>query len=335
MRRRAVESVSREQKYRADDLDRAILRLLQVDARRPFAAMAADLGVSDQTVARRYQRLRARAGVRVVALAQPNVNTADLWLLRVRAGPHLDTIAANLARRSDTAWIHSVCGPGGLEVVGMVYRDRGEAGSFALLEQLSASPSVTSATAQACLHMFFGGPDSLLTKSTAPPDERSAGPDDRQPHRHGSDTTEADRRLLTALGLDGRASVKQLSQVSGLAPETVTHRIGQLKASGTLYFDVDFDPGLLGLRCGVSLWLTVTPARLEDAGRLMAAHQEISFATATTGTTNIYAVAHCVDTGAMYRYLSGPVAELPGLNAVEAAPHIRDMKKAQGDPATP
>lgn len=38
--------------------------------------MAADLGVSDQTVARRYQQLRRRAGVRVIALAQPKVDNS-------------------------------------------------------------------------------------------------------------------------------------------------------------------------------------------------------------------------------------------------------------------
>ena len=51
----------------------------------------------------------------------------------------------------------------------MVYRERGETGTFALLEQLSALPSVASVTAQRCLHMFFGGPASLLTKSDSSP----------------------------------------------------------------------------------------------------------------------------------------------------------------------
>ena len=40
---------------------------------------------------------------RVFALAQPIVNTQEQWVLRVRAGTNLNTLGANLARRSDTA----------------------------------------------------------------------------------------------------------------------------------------------------------------------------------------------------------------------------------------
>ena len=320
-----------EHRYLADALDRGILRILQVDARRPYSAMAAELGVSDQTVARRYQQLRARGGVRVFALAQPNVNTQELWVIRVRTGANLNGLAANLARRGDTAWLHTVCGPAGLEIVGMVYREPGEVGTFALVEHLSALPSVMSVTAQRCLHMFFGGPESLLTKSDAPAPVDRDGPDRRLGVR---DLTDTDRRLLAALAVDGRASITQLGRASGLTDETATQRLRLLEDSGILYFDVDFDPELLGLRSSVGVWASVDPADVQDAGRALATHRETSFAAATTGTTNIYAVAHCVDGDALYRYLSGPLAQLPGLRTVETAPHIRIVKKAQREPAT-
>jgi DNA-binding Lrp family transcriptional regulator len=227
-----------------------------------------------------------------------------------------------------------ICGPAGLELTAMVYRERGETGTFALLERLSVLPSVVSVTAQPCLHMFFGGPASLLTKSDSSPlDNRRASVGSRDRRIASHDSTDADRRLLTTLAVDGRASLKQLSQASGLAQETVNQRLQLLEASGTLYFDIDFDPELLGLHNSVSLWASVTPACVEEAGRVLATHAEISFAAATTGTTNIYAVAHCVDGDAMYRYLSGPLAQLPGLQTVETAPHIRGLKKAQRDPA--
>ncbi len=336
MKRRA-DPAAPESIYLADDTDRGILRILQIDARRPFSAISRDLGLSDQTVARRYQQLRARAGVRVFALTQPNVNTQDLWVLRVRAGANLNNLATNLARRGDTAWVHLSCGPTGLEIVAMVYRERDEAPGFTLLEQLSALPSVVSVTAQSCLRMFFGGPESLLTKSSSSSD--SPVLQDRSTvngeHRRldPRDLTDADHRLLAALAVDGRASLKVLSQASGLAQETVTARLTLFEQSGILYFDVDFDAELLGLRTSVSMWATVDPARIEEAGRALATHNEISFATATTGTTNIYAVAHCIDAADLYRYLSGPLAELPGLRSVETAPYTRVLKMAQRDPA--
>lgn len=317
--------------YVADDIDRAILRLLQLDARRPFSAMAAELEVSDQTVARRYQRLRARAGVRVVAVTQPNINTERMSLFRIRVSHDLDTVAANLARRDDTAWVNVVSGPSGLELTVMVYRDRTAHGEFALMKRLSDLPDVVSVTAQSCLHMFFGGPDSLLTK---PDVATSAAPtvDETWPHRVPVDLEDPDRRLLAALTVDGRAGVGQLSQASGLSQETVSRRLEMFVRNGILYFDIDFDAELLGLRSSVSLWITVAPSAVDDAGRALATHAEVSFAAATTGSTNLYATAHCTGTDELYRYLTGAAARLPGLRAVETAPLVRSVKRAGRDP---
>ncbi|MFI6833783.1 Lrp/AsnC family transcriptional regulator [Kribbella sp. NPDC050241] len=58
-----------------DDLDRAIAHALHIDGRAPFNRIAAVLGVSDQTVARRYQRLRSGGLLRVVG--QPVARRLD------------------------------------------------------------------------------------------------------------------------------------------------------------------------------------------------------------------------------------------------------------------
>src|ERR1700756_3633079 len=45
-----------------DDLDRQLTQCLGVDGRASFSAIAEILGVSDQTIARRYRRLRSAGG---------------------------------------------------------------------------------------------------------------------------------------------------------------------------------------------------------------------------------------------------------------------------------
>src|SRR5438067_2198349 len=49
-----------------DRIDRQILHALQISPRAPFARIATVLDVSEQTVARRYQRMRTHGGVRTV-----------------------------------------------------------------------------------------------------------------------------------------------------------------------------------------------------------------------------------------------------------------------------
>ena len=62
-----------------DDVDRALLELVQVDGRRPYAELAAEVGLSLSAVNERLRRLRARGVVRgVVALLDPRAVGLDV-----------------------------------------------------------------------------------------------------------------------------------------------------------------------------------------------------------------------------------------------------------------
>ena len=54
-----------------DRLDRQLLHALQFDGRASFRVLAELLGASEQTIARRYRRLREAGVVRVVVLSAP------------------------------------------------------------------------------------------------------------------------------------------------------------------------------------------------------------------------------------------------------------------------
>src|SRR5580658_8355561 len=93
-----------------DDTDRQLTQCLGVDGRASFAAIAEVLGVSDQTIARRYRRLRSTGALRVVGLPSPKKGYAS-WFLRMRCVPGSgEAIATALARRDDTAWVQLLSG---------------------------------------------------------------------------------------------------------------------------------------------------------------------------------------------------------------------------------
>ena len=80
--------------HQLDDIERGLPRALQVEGRVPFQLVGELLGVSDQTVARRYARLRAAHGVRVTGARWPAAVGQQTWLVRVRC-----------ARRRPPAWL--------------------------------------------------------------------------------------------------------------------------------------------------------------------------------------------------------------------------------------
>ena len=54
-----------------DDADRRIIELLQVDGRRPYGAIASEVGLSEAAVRRRVLRLRDSGALEVVAVTDP------------------------------------------------------------------------------------------------------------------------------------------------------------------------------------------------------------------------------------------------------------------------
>jgi DNA-binding Lrp family transcriptional regulator len=131
--------------------------------------------------------------------------------------------------------------------------------------------------------------------------------------------------MLAVLGRDARAELAELAAATGWSQSTVRRRLAQLRASGVVFLDVDYDYRIYNLMTRVLLWASVAPAELESAGLALASHPEVAYACATTGVTNLHAVLLCTDLNALYTYLTTRVAPL-GVRQVETSPIMRALK---------
>jgi len=94
-----------------DELDRGIVHALHIDGRAPFSRIAQVLGVSDQTVARRYRRLCSAGSLRVVGVPDARRLGWVEWFVRVQVMPDAAVpVADALARRKDTSWVCLISG---------------------------------------------------------------------------------------------------------------------------------------------------------------------------------------------------------------------------------
>jgi len=314
-----------------DELDRGIVQALQIDGRAAFSRIAEVLGVSDQTVARRYGRLRGTGALRVLGLVDPLRIGVTPWFVRVRCAPDAAaSVGEALARRLDTRWVSLISG--GTEIFCLV-QPAGPGHDELLLQKLPRTPRVVEVVAHALVHVFFGQDLSPVSRS-GPLDAAQVAaltPADA-PERPAVAATDpfllgpADRRLLDVLAEDGRAPVADLAAATGWSQSTVRRRMSELRAAGALYYDLAFDADTHDRAMRTALWLEVEPARLAEVGAALAEHHEVAFASATTGSANIYAAVNCRNPAALYRYLTGPVAELPGIRRTETAPVHRMLK---------
>ncbi|WP_331773583.1 Lrp/AsnC family transcriptional regulator (plasmid) [Embleya sp. NBC_00888] len=315
-----------------DALDRGLIHALHVDARAPFTLIADVLGSSTQTVVRRYRRMYAEAGLRVVALPNPRNTRAHQWFVRLTAATRTaHDIALALARRPDTSWVRLTSG--GTEIVAIIHTaPSGPDAHSLLLRDIPRTAGITAVSAHYLLHTYLGGPTPWRGRlGTLTPEQEArlrahdvpAGVEEGEPYTF----TDADLRLLAVLREDARVGYADLAAATGSTPATVTRRLTELRTRGALFFDVDVEPAFLGATVSALLWMQVAPSRLDEVATALAAHDELAVVAATTGPTNLVAHALCGDAEALHHYLTRRVA-LDAITRIETAPVLRTYKAA-------
>jgi DNA-binding Lrp family transcriptional regulator len=312
-----------------DDLDKQIIQTLQLDPRVSFNRAAEVLGVSEQTVARRYRRLRGDGLLRVIGLVDPRHVGQSEWFIRVGCRPGgVGPLAEALARRDDVSWVTLTAG--GSEVLCSVRSHSAEQRNDLLLQRLPATSQVLSLAAHAMLHRYVGGVSNdwigygdLLTREQVqalqPRAARPGEPVTLQPE---------DAPLLDELARDGRSSYAALAVAAGWSQGRVTRRLEALRGAGVLYYDVDLATELMGFAASAYLWLTVEPASLAAVGEHLSSHPEVPFAAALTGSANLVAIAVCTDTEALYQYVTTKIGATSGVRQLEISPVLRRVKQA-------
>ncbi|WP_279579376.1 Lrp/AsnC family transcriptional regulator [Fodinicola feengrottensis] len=310
-----------------DDLDRALADALRINGRAPFARIADVLGVSEQTVARRYRRLRSAGILRVVGGVDGARLGYSSWTIRLRCTPDAATaIAAALARRPDTYWVHILSG--GTEISCFIQAHTTEERDDALLlEKLPRTTRVLAMTAHAMLRGYAAPSGwSGIARLSAAQVEKLRPP---QPEAATGTTelTDPDQALLEILARDGRAGHADLAAATGWSESTVRRRIDGLARAGILRYELDISPEALGFHAEARLWMTVRPTGLIAVAQAMANHPYVQFAAVTTGPTNLMVALACPDSDALFDCVTGEIGSFEDVQTLETAPLIRTVKR--------
>ncbi|MEU4744818.1 Lrp/AsnC family transcriptional regulator [Actinosynnema sp. NPDC023658] len=310
-----------------DGVDRGLVHALQVDGRAAFAKVAQVLGVSENTVARRYRRLRSAGVLRVVGSVNGSLLGYTSWTIRIRCTPDAaSALAAALARRPDTFWVHDLSG--GTEISCTVQaRDESERDDL-LMDKLPRTGRVLDVSAHSLLGDGTGAGGWAGSEWLTEDQVARLRPDPPVPEDGVVDLDDGDHALLAALSRDGRTSYAELSAGTGWSESTVKRRLDHLRRTGVLVFDVDIPPAALGYRTEARLWMVVRPSALVRVLDAVSDHPETTFTAITTGRTNLVAAVVCRDSRDLHRYLTERVGALDDVHSLETAPLIRTVKRA-------
>ena len=311
-----------------DLLDRQLAQALMLDGRASFSRLAEVLGVTDQTVTRRYRRLRGEGLLRVIGL--PLGNRVGLYesQIRVQCVPGAAAaIADALARRPDIGWVNIAAS--GTEVSCMTRsRSRYERDSL-LLEKLPRTRQVTGVSVKSIMHAFVGGPGGWPGMTIGLDADQIAALHRDFPMARGEfELDDADRALLAVLARDGRAPYPELAAAVGKSESTVRRRLEHLIDDGVVYFDIECQAANMGFHTEALLVAAVAPSDLDAVGRAIGSHPEVPFAAATTGATNLMAVVICRELEDLYEYVTGRLGAIKEVGPLEVVPVLRTVKRA-------
>jgi DNA-binding Lrp family transcriptional regulator len=323
-----------EQTATTDALDRRLIHALLRDGRLPFRRIADVLGSSEQTIARRYRRLREAGVVRVVVLRDPRRYRENVFV-RIRTKPGAAApIGQFLARRDDVSWV--TLAAGGTEVTCAMRSDDPGDRDALILERLPKVGQVTDVSSATLLHVFGSGPaadwhaldDPLAAAELDALGARAPRPGDLAAGVDEPVLVPDDDDLLRHLAVDGRMTFAALADAVGRREAVVARRVGALLERGTLFVKTEIAAALLGFHTTASLWLTVAPSDLERVGEEIAAHPEVEFSGAISGSANLVVSVICRDSPDLYRYLTRRLGPIAAIRQSEIVVAVRRLKQA-------
>jgi DNA-binding Lrp family transcriptional regulator len=319
----------------ADELDRAIIAALQLDGRAPWHEIARHVRAEPRTVMRRAARLEQAGLLRVIGVV--DVLRCGLGvpvLVRHRCRPGAaEEVARTLAARPQTRFVTVVAGSADCvaEVVVGDYRELGAV----LASAEGPSPQVVETESLPVMHTFTSAHDwdpGILDEEAARALRAGAGTsqpfEDRFWEQAPEELDETDLRVVRVLAGSGRASYKEIARAAGCGERTAARRVESLIERGCLRFRTLAEPEVLDHRVELMVWLSVDPARLDDAGTVLAKHPATKYLSATTGRFNLVGQIALRHHGELYPWTTDVVGSLPGVNAADTTLQIRTLKRA-------
>jgi DNA-binding Lrp family transcriptional regulator len=250
-------------------------------------------------------------------------------LVRLEVQPQaVRAVADALSRRADVSWLRLM--NAGAEILFGVRARTSADRDALLLDQLPRTGRVVRTTVYSVLHHFrtegeadwCGFPDQLNQQQ-----RRKLHVE--VPERPSMRVSAADQAIVDVLAVDGRATYARLAQASGMSESAAARRLELLTNTGALYGDVDIAPEQLGYPSGATLYLEVTPSRVQAVGKLVAAHPQTAFVAAVGGPVNMIASIRCRDVAEIYEYVTVTLGRVSGIEHVEVSTVSRLIKHAR------
>jgi DNA-binding Lrp family transcriptional regulator len=311
-----------QQSVALDEDDLALVEALQRDPRAPWTAVAEVVGTNAVTASRRWERLRGTGAAWVTGGPGPGSHHAQLLAyVDVTCLPSEKTRVAQQLAGDPHALSVDITAGGRDLLLTVAAVDLVTLGRY-LLERLDRVPGVTGTRARIATRLYAEGSTWRLGVL---PSNGSAG--STLPATRPTVLDEVDRELMSALGVDGRASYAALAQVAGISQPTARRRVDRLISSGAVLLRTDVAAPLAGLPVMVVLSADAPAARLDDAAARLGRLRQVRLSATLAGTPSLLVIAWLASLDEVHRFEQDLVHRVPEVEVVDRLVVLRSVKR--------
>ncbi len=317
-----------------DELDRQIIVALQRDGRASWTAIAEMCGSSVATVTRRGQLLLADGIVRVAVTPQLGSDgPVDSFFVRVNCRPGMQLVVAReLVQHPSVRFLSLVTGS--YDLMAELVVARGVEAFPRAIRELQAIDGIQRWRSDLILHVYKVGHDwgTQLLHATLGMDAAASSADpvgfSEPPECSPEHFDQTDWAIVDGLRDDGRVTFKQLAKTLGLNESSVRRRFERMRASGCIDIVALVPAAALGLGAETLLTVKVAPARLDAVARDLARSPEVRYLAATLDGNSLMCEVIAASTADLYRFITGTLALLDGVEGWTAAMELLWPKRA-------
>ena len=287
-----------------DELDEAIVELLEVDGRLTHREIARTLGLSRSSAAARVQRLIASGQVVVRGAVHPAViGRGALAHVSIAVRGPAAPLAAQIALRDDVPFLSLTSGPHGLVAEVRTASARDVDRTISELRSLDGVAGVDTLTYVEVIRDVIGPVGEVRTE-----------------------VDEVDVALLRALQEDGRASYVDLASVVGLSPAGARRRVVKLVESQVVRVGAVVRHSGQDRQSAMGLGLRLA-GEDGDVVAAIAGMPSVIFVARTLGRYDLLVTVRTFSAAQLVETLD-VVRSLPGVNAVDSWAHLAVVKES-------
>jgi Lrp/AsnC family transcriptional regulator for asnA, asnC and gidA len=293
------------------EVDRQIIRNLQVDGRRPYVHIAKDLGIDEKTVRRRTTELREKGIIDITTVTDPALlgyGAIALCGLTVDVSALPSQVAAELAALDAVDYV--VVATGRFDIILEVLCRDSQDLLDVIENQIRGVAAVRTCETFPYLWLHYQQQQWDAAQTTSVGDGRMVGDKALDP---------IDRQLILALNEDARAPFRQIADRLEISESQVRQRVTQLTGSGAVRVMAITNPFNLGFRRLAWLGVNVGPgASAGDVVERLSRVPSIAYLAVCAGRFDILAEAVCIDDRDLLRVLDRDIRPMVGVRQVES-----------------